>query len=221
MLAECFAQDRLPVEDFERRVGIVHAARSMPELARAVAGIQTGDDTADPDGIPSPSMEALQRMTPDVPDSRVRASERAVAVFGETKRTGQWTPARLNRFVAAWGSAVVDLREALLGPGEIQIRAVTFMGSVRVLVPPGLHVECAGSAVFGSFGEHRGERARPLDPDVPVVRIVGMAVMGSVEVECRRAGESKKQARRRLRREAKDARRALRVQRREARRRRR
>lgn len=229
VLAECFARDRLTVEDFERRVGIVHASRSMPELAQAVAGIRTSVP-APAEGTGSASVEALQRMTPDVPASRVRDSDRTLAVFGEANRAGRWIPARDNTFVAAMGSAVVDLRDAQLGPGECRIKAVTFLGSIEVLVPPGLQVECAGSAIFGSFGDSPGERSPPLDPDAPVVRIVGLAVLGSVEVARRRPGESKRQTRRRLRREAKEAERAgrreakeakrtRRVQRREARRR--
>lgn len=207
VLAECFARDMLTVEDFERRVSIVHRAGSMAELAKAVDGIRTGV------GAPgrtarSTSVEALQRMTPDVSAGRVRASDRAIALFGETKRVGRWIPARRNTFVAAMGSAVVDLREAMLGPGECRIQAMTFMGSVEILVPPGLHVECAGSAILGSFGEQPGDTPIVLDPDAPVVRVDGLAVLGSVEVECRLPGESKKQARRRLRREKKEARRA-------------
>lgn len=218
VLAECFARDMLTVEDFERRVSIVHAAGTMPELAKAVDGIRTGGP-ADSSPPRSASVEALQRMTPDVPAGRVRANDRAVALFGETKRMGRWIPARQNTFVAALGSAVVDLREALLGPGECRIQAVAFMGSVEILVPPGLHVQCAGSAILGSFGEQPGDRAAPLDPDAPFVRIDGLAVLGSVEVHSRHPGESKKQARRRLRREKKEGRRARKLAEREARRR--
>ena len=158
-------------------------------------------------------------MTPDVAAGRVRASDRAVALFGETKRVGRWIPARQNTFVAALGSAVIDLREALLGPGECRIQAIAFMGSVEILVPPGLHVQCAGSAILGSFGEQPGDGSATLDADAPMVRIDGLAVLGSVEVNCRRPGESKKQARRRLKREKKDARRARKLAEREARRR--
>ncbi len=219
VLAECYAQDMLTVEDFERRVSIVHAAGTMPELAKAVDGIRTGR-SAVPTAPERASVEALQRMTPDVPAGRVRANDRALALFGDTKRVGRWIPARQNTFVAAFGKAVIDLREALLGPGECRIQAYAFLGSVDVLVPPGLHVQCAGSAILGSFGEQPGDSSALIELDAPVVRIDGLAVLGSVEVHCRRPGESKKQARRRLKREKKEARRARRLAEREARRRR-
>ncbi|MXX35535.1 MAG: hypothetical protein F4107_04910 [Gemmatimonadetes bacterium] len=218
VLAECFARDLLTVEDFERRVSIVHAAASMPQLAKAVDGIRTGGPAV-PQVPERASVEALQRMTPDVPAGRVRANDRAIALFGETKRVGRWIPARQNTFVAALGTAVIDLREAMLGPGECRIQAITFMGSVEILVPPGLHVQCAGSAILGSFGEQPGDPSTMIELDAPVVRIDGLAVLGSVEVHCRRPGESKKQAKRRLKLEKKEARRARQLAEREARRR--
>ena len=219
VLAECFARDMLTVHDFERRVSIVHAAKTMPELAQAVDGIPTKD--ADVAQAPrSRSVEALQRLTPDVPAGRVRDSDRAIALFGEAKRAGRWIPARQNTYVAALGSVEVDLREALLGPGECRVHAFSLLGSVEVLVPPGLHVECAGSAVLGSFGEQRGDDPYPMDAHAPVVRIDGLAVLGSVEVHFRHPGESKKQAKRRRKRETKDARRERKLAEKESRRKR-
>ena len=219
VLAECFAQDLMTVAEFERRVSIVHAAESMSELGEAVAGIRTrGTGAAQDEG--RAQVEALQRMRPDVPAGRVRQSDRAIAVLGNSKRVGGWMPARRNTAVAVLGSVVLDLREALLGPGQCTINVAAFLGSVEILVPPGLHVECAGSAVLGSFGEElRHEQPGPIDPDAPTVRVDGIAVLGSVEVEYRRPGESKKQAKRRLKREAKENKRLRKLVKREARRR--
>lgn len=220
VLAECFAQDMMTVEDFERRVSIVHAAGSMSELSEAVAGIRTRGAETRPQGEQRAQIEALQRMRPDVPAQRVRDSDRAIAVLGNTKRAGRWVPARRNTAMSVLGSVVIDLREALLGPGECKFSVATFMGSVEILVPPGLHVDCAGSAVLGSFGEElRRDQEAPLDPDAPRVRIDGVAVLGSVEVEDRRVGETKREARRRLRREAKENKRLRKLVKREARRR--
>ena len=218
VLAECFARDLMSVEDFERRVSIVHAAESMSELGEAVDGIRTGGAGAR-HGEQRAQVEALQRMRPDVPAGRVRRSDRAIAVLGSTKRVGNWVPARRNTAVSVLGSVVLDLREALLGPGECSFTVAAFLGSVEIIVPPGLHVECAGSAVLGSFGDElRSDHEAPLDPEAPRVRVDGIAVLGSVEIEYRRSGESKKHARRRLRREARETRRLGKIAKREARR---
>ena len=89
------------------------------------------------------------------------------------------------------------------------------MGSVEIIVPPGLYVECAGSAVMGSFEEQRQVEATPFGAGAPYLRVDGFALLGSVEIKYRYAGESKREARRRRRSEKREARRQLRQERKE------
>lgn len=199
LLSECFARDMLSVEDFERRVGLAHAAGSMVDLGKAIEGLGS-------EGLTAPEKAGLSGKAPlrapAAAASEVRPADRAVAVFGETKRAGQWVPARRNTVAAVMGSARIDMREARLGPGTTTITAVAFMGSIEILVPPGLHVQCAGSAVFGSF-EGRDSSPAPVGPDESMVRVDGLSFFGSVEIETRHAGESRKEAKRRRRLERK------------------
>lgn len=210
LLSECFAQDLLSMDDFERRVTLAHGARTMTELGSALSGLRTGARTVGA-GKDQP-LAALSRVSPGVPPGRVRPADRAIAVFGETKRVGAWVPARRNTAVAAMGSVVIDLREARLGPGESAFSAVAVMGSVEIIVPPGLQVECSGSALFGSF-EHGEANPTLASLDAPVVRVDGFAIFGSVEVEVRQAGESRREARRRRRIEKRERRREIRERR--------
>ena len=200
LLSECFARDVLEVEDFERRVGLAHAAGSMAELGAAIEGL--GNDADAATATRDESHARPGRRAPAATLSEVRATDRAVAVFGETRRTGGWVPARSNTVVAVMGSAVIDLREARLGPGPTAFSVLAFMGSVELVVPPRLHVQCGGSAVFGSF-EQRESGPAPAAADAPVIRVDGVSVLGSVEIEVRHAGESKREARRRRRLEKK------------------
>ncbi len=216
LLSECFARDVLTVEDFERRAELVHGARTMLELGAAIEGIRTG-------GLPSrtggAAPGALPRAAPGVA-APVRASaasvgdyDRAIAVFSETKRAGAWTPARRNTVVAAMGSAVIDLREARLGSGQTVVTAFALMGGVEVIVPPGVHVECAGSAIFGAFEQRKEYATALVAPDAPVVRVSGFAIFGGVEIERREIGESSRDAKRRRRREKKEMKRLRRSKR--------
>ncbi len=213
VLSECFARDLLTIEDFERRAGLAHGARTMTDLGAAIDGIETGGAAAA--ARQNPSLARLQRATPGLPAAHIRPSDLAIAVFGETKRAGQWIPARRTNAVAVMGSAVLDLREAQFGPGETAISAFAVMGSVEIIAPPGLYVECAGSAVMGTFEEQRQVAATPFSPDAPFLRVDGFALMGSVEIKYRYAGETKREARRRRRLEKRDARRRLRQERQE------
>ena len=133
-----------------------------------------------------------------------RDYDRAIAIFGETKREGAWTPARSNTVVAAMGSAVIDLREAYLDPHRTVVSAFAFMGGVEVIVPPGVHVECSGSAIFGGFEQRKEYMSSPVDPGAPVVQVSGFAVFGGVEIEQRLVGETRREAKRRRRREKKE-----------------
>ena len=199
LLSECFARDMLSVEDFERRLDLAHAAGSMAALGEAIEGLGSDGLTApDRGGLP----EKAPRRAPAAAFSEVRPTDRAVAVFGETRRAGQWVPARRNTVAAVMGSATIDLREARLGPGTTTFTAVAVMGGIEILVPPGLHVQCGGSAVFGSF-ERRDSSPAPVAADDTMVRVDGFSVFGSVEIETRHVGETRKEAKRRRRLEKK------------------
>jgi len=208
VLSECFARDLLTVEDFERRAELVHGARSMAELGTAIEGIRTGGLPARTGGAAAGPLRRPRAGPATAPNlahaPSARDYDRAIAIFGETKREGTWTPARSNTVVAAMGSAVIDLREAYLDPHRTVVSAFAFMGGVEVIVPPGVHVECSGSAIFGGFEQRKEYMSSPVAPGAPVVQVSGFAVFGGVEVEQRLVGETRREAKRRRRREKKE-----------------
>ena len=91
------------------------------------------------------------------------------------------------------------------GVVDIDLRAV--MSSIEILVPPGLAVETEGVAIMGSF-EHVDRAPAHPDPDAPLLRVRGIALMGSVEIKMRLSGETEGDAHRRLKAERR-ARKAL------------
>jgi hypothetical protein len=70
---------------------------------------------------------------------------------------------------------------------------------VKIIVPPGLRVECDGVAIMGEFKEQHSSPDD--DPGAPLVRVRGLALMGSVTVTTRLPGESALAAWRRRKRE--------------------
>lgn len=112
-----------------------------------------------------------------VPDRRG-----AVAIMSSAKRDGDWIVPRLFRAFAFWGSVEIDLTAAQLGPGASQIEVVCIMGSVDILVPPELRVECEGDAIMGSFDIDRHVKSTT-SPEAPLIRITGTAFWGAVEVK--------------------------------------
>ncbi len=205
LLSDCFTRDVLSVEDFERRVGLAHEATTIAELGRAIDGLETGGALARREGSAASAVHARGSAAP----AEIRAADRAVAVFGEVKRTGEWVPARTNTFVSVMGSIVIDLREARLGPGRTTLSVVAVLGAVELVVPPGMHVRSGGSAVLGTF-EQSVRSPVPAAPGEPFVQVEGCSILGEVSIETRRPGESKREAKRRRRSERRERKRLAR-----------
>lgn len=73
-----------------------------------------------------------------------------VSIFSENKKQGRWELPRHMRVLAIFGSAEVDPREAVIGPGVSVIEALTIFGNIEIIVPPEINVECDGDAPFSA-----------------------------------------------------------------------
>jgi hypothetical protein len=188
-LQEHFAHDALDVDEFERRVTLAHAAESQGALAALLADLPTLATA------PAPAPKAAL-----VPAADVRPAQTVRALMSSTVRRGPWVVPRRLRVRATMSSTVLDFRDARMpaGPVDVDIRA--FMSSAEIIVPPGLAVETDGGAIMGSF-EHVDRAPADPDPDAPLLRIHGMAIMGAVEIKMRLPGEGERDAHRRLKQE--------------------
>lgn len=191
LLSELFAANDLELDEFERRVSLVHRAATIAEIDSIVV------DLPKPTQPPKPVQQ-----TALVPASSVRPSQTVVAVMGGVARSGPWTAPRKLRVIACMGGADLDFREARLGPGLSEVTVFGLMGGVSIIVPPGLAVETNGIAIMGGF-EHVDRLPAEPEPDRPVLRIHGFVMMGGVSIETRLIGESGREARRRRKKERK------------------
>ncbi|HTL34995.1 MAG TPA: DUF1707 domain-containing protein [Kofleriaceae bacterium] len=168
-LSAGYANGALEVEELERRLALVHSAKSTAEL-----------DVLVKDLVPSATTTAL------VPAQRMRI------MFGAIEKVGPWAvPQQLRARVLA-GSLELDLREARLSPGITTIEVDVTMGSVEVIVPPGFQVDVDASSFLGSVEE----RTEPVSgAPASIVRVVGRVKLGSLEVSTLRRGETHRDAR--------------------------
>jgi hypothetical protein len=192
-LSDAFAHDLIGVDEFEHRLTLAHRADTVAEVEQTVSDLTATAHAA--------------ALVPARAQPPVRATEREsaslLALFGGVERRGPWTlPRRLQAF-AILGGIVLDFREALLSPGVTEIYVLALLGGAQIIVPPGLSVEVSGTAIMGGFG-HMERIAEQLDPDRPVLRVHGLAIMGGVAVETRLPGESEKEAHKRRRRDRRD-----------------
>ncbi|HEY1536386.1 MAG TPA: LiaF domain-containing protein [Polyangiaceae bacterium] len=175
-LSNAFARDELGLDEFEERLNRAYAAEEVPALDALVQDL-------------SPEANALQAevVAPSAalaPVGAPAARPRAVAILGSVERRGQWVVSGSSGALAVLGSVVIDLRDVVLPPGVTTIQVSAVLGSVEIIVPPNLAVESDGSSILGSF---EGIQRVPHDPDPesPVLRVQGRAVLGSIEVYTR------------------------------------
>jgi len=175
-LCDQYAAENLTDAALEDRLTRAYAATTLPALQELVADLPTETPG---------SATALTNARADL------VSERQVilAVMGGAERKGAWTPPKHLHVVTVMGGAALDFREARFSPGVTDVTCFVLMGGVEIIVPPGVHVELNGFALMGGFGQHGG-RELPSDPNAPVLRIGGVAVMGGVDLQVRLPGQS-------------------------------
>ena len=120
-----------------------------------------------------------------------------VGIMGGGGRAGAWIPARRNWVVGVMGGHALDFREAHLGPGVTEVNVLAIMGGVEILAPPDVRVECSGIGIMGGFDVKQSVTSTT-DPDAPVIRVNGLAIMGGASVAVRYPGETARDARLRL-----------------------
>ncbi len=188
VLCQSFARDEMEVEEFEKRTELVLRAETAAQLRLLLADLPTA-------AVPVKREAAVPLRT--LPADRIPDRSVVVGIMSEGQRSGAWIPAWDNRVVAVMGSCVLDFRDAQLGPGVTEIWVLAIMGNVEIIVPPDLQVDCSGIGIMGAF-EHQHPATSSTDPEAPVIRVTGVAIMGAAEVLVRLPGETAREARLRL-----------------------
>lgn len=185
-LADHYANDRLELEEYERRVDLAQRATTDEELRELLADLEPRRN------LPVPVSTTTDLATVE----EVPATRHLVSVLGNVSRSHVWTvPRRLN-VTCILGGADLDFRQARIGPGCTELRVYSVMGGVHIVVPEGLHVEVDGMAILGDFEDQR-DVSEKTDEAPSSLRVTGVSFLGGVEVEARLPGESKRQARKR------------------------
>lgn len=155
MLTQHYANDGIPLEEFERRTAAVFAARTPSELNALVA------DVAPP---PLPAV---------IPDHG-----RISAILSSNEQHGAMVVPRHLEVVSVFGNAELDLRDASFADGVTVIEVRAIFGNVELTLPAELTVEMAGEAILGSFAS---QTSPPTAGASRRLRITGRVIFGNVE----------------------------------------
>lgn len=162
-LREAAVEGRLTLQELTERTEAAYTATTRAELALLTADL--------PDGAPGPAPAA-----PAAPGGR----RWYVAVLGDTRRRGKWRVDPAVGAVAVMGDITLDLREAEVTSSVIDIAVTVVMGSAKIVVPDGVHVDVGGVTIMGDR-KIRVDEAAP-GMNVPVVRIRAFVLMGDVKI---------------------------------------
>jgi hypothetical protein len=178
VLRDAAGEGRLDLDELEERLELTWQAKTYGELVPITLDLQATGPVPHPH--PHPGAAPVRRTPSSVPAVGHNSS---VAIMGECKRRGVWqVPAQHSAF-SLMGSVVLDLREAVLTSHDTQINASAVMGEVKIVVPAHVHVLVDGTPIMGDYGQAKDKVPAELGPDSPVVRVRGMALMGSVQVQ--------------------------------------
>jgi hypothetical protein len=172
-LRDAAAEGRLTFEELADRIDAAASATTRGELDRLTRDLPA-------DVFPA----RVARAAPAAP-SGASVSTPAVqsSVFGDVSRSGPWRVPEHSRFSTVFGDVVLDLREAVVRYGRIEVHAGTVFGEITLLVPEGVVVDVRTKTVFGSVRQKAG-----LDgpTGAPVVVLTGSTWFGDVRIKSQR-----------------------------------
>jgi serine/threonine protein kinase len=176
-----FDLSHFDVGELDRRLLLVKKADDAAAITALFADLPRLD--APPPAavsLPPPSSTAAQVVVAAPSTELVMSDQPVVSVMSSFVRRFDLRPGTLVKAVSVMGSAVLDFRGAVGGPGIVEARCVSVMGSIEIIVPPDIHVEIVSTGFWGSVEQIHTDA--PLNPDKPTLRITGVVVMGSIEV---------------------------------------
>jgi hypothetical protein len=180
VLRKAAGEGRIDLEELDERLEAAYRAKTYGELVPI-----TADLPVTPVRLPQPAPQLAPQPAPHAAAALPAGMgyTTSVAVMSETKRVGSWVVEDRHNAFAFMGSVLLDLREARFRSHEVVINASAVMAEVKVVVDAGTTVVVEGVGVMGEFTESRPKV--PFDPALggPVVRVRGLALMGSVHVQ--------------------------------------
>jgi hypothetical protein len=182
-LSSHFANDDLTLEDLERRIERVYKAATVAELDTITADLGSAPGTAAARAPGThPASNAAQ-----FPSTQSANHGRILSIMGETRRMGRWQVPQQLDVVSVMSDTKIDLTQAVMPSGIVEIDMRVVWAACKVVVPPGMRVINEVHAIMASVRSKADdvEAARGA-PFPPTIRLTGIALMAEVKVVVRR-----------------------------------
>jgi hypothetical protein len=170
ILREAAGEGRIDLDELDERLEATYAAKTYADLVPITVDLPAHE----PGTVPLPKREVMPAST---------THNSSIAVMGECVRRGAWLVPASHTAFSLMGSVTLDLRGATFAERDITIIANAIMAEVKVIVDAGTNVVVSGVPIMGEFHQAKDKVAPQLGPESPIVRVKGVALMGSVSVQ--------------------------------------
>ena len=172
LLRQAAGDGRISFDELDQRLEAAYGARTYGDLTEVTADLPAA-------GEAPPGPQTAPGMFPAARIGGEPGSGMSVAILGGVDRGGTWVVPPRHSVVAILGGVQLDLRKARFSQREVTIDVFTLMGGVDIMVGDDVDVDVSGFGIMGGF-DHRA--SGPGLPGAPKVRVVGLALMGGVNV---------------------------------------
>ena len=174
-LAQCYSQDLLTMDDYERRIQLVGNAEGPAQIRDVLFDLQPV--------VRSSGMDPAPGSPTNVPFSgQTEEDARVITILSSRTVSGNWLQKRYATAVSVLGETTIDMTDEDL-PADVQIHVVALMGEVKIYVPLSASVQNSISPILGEVKEKTKRGFLPSSGyGVQRLRITGVAVMGEVKI---------------------------------------
>jgi hypothetical protein len=190
-LVRQYSNERIDLDEFERRTELVSKAATRGELFAQVSDLPDLPDPSDRSELPDRADEGQERREAgpaagsaawSINSHKARPNDFSVAIFGGSDIKGVWQAPRNLNTLCVFGGSSIDLRRAMVPEDGVTISCLCVFGGVDIIVPPGMRVRVRGMGIFGGFDRTDNEVD---DPTAPTIVVEGLALFGGVSVRVR------------------------------------
>jgi len=169
VLREAHAHGRITVDELDERLTSVYSAKTYADLVPITRDLPAVKDAG------APPQNARGSRIGGTPRFRM-----SLAILGGASRDGAWVVPPDYKAIATLGGIKLDMSDSTFAEPETVIRAYAVLGGMEITVPADAEVDVGAVGIMGGV-DHGAEG--PGAPGGPRIRIVGVAVMGGIEVK--------------------------------------
>lgn len=181
-------QGRIDLTEFSELSDAVWSTTDPERFARLEKLVSGEQDVEELAAKAAPAPDARNAPAPRLYDTAPAPVAQAGTThwLNDIRRTGTFQLAELEKHTLVAADMDLDLREATLSAPVTVIDVTSYLGDIRITVPPGVRVD---NRLHGILADVREDSGRAVGPSSPTVVLRGRSYGGDVKIRVRDHGE--------------------------------